>query len=247
LARNLLWWGVFRIIRRPALLIIVLHAQRYSMAMLMTPNPPSAWNWGYPVTNKVFRPYAIALGQLALAWNELHETLALVFCMTMGRGMVNQYLAIWHAIKVDRAQRDILLSAAKAIDGSPYPTLAADLEWICIKANAVEDARNDALHSPLFSSRYPSIGPSVRPMTGLGHVRAKKLEARDLLNEFRWCRDASQILTKFARDLDLAMSGFGLSWPDRPAWPNRGQTKRKKPRLQVRPTKPPLLPESSPP
>lgn len=187
------------------------------------------WNWGLPVTSRAFGPYVAALGQLTLAWNELHETLALVFCMVMGGGLVNQYLAIWHAIKVDRAQRDILLAAAKAgdVQGSSYPNLVSDLEWICGKANAVEDARNDALHSPLWGSQRGPGTTLVMPMTGLGHVRAQKLQAKNLLTEFRWCRDAAQVLTGFARELDAAMSGFGLSWPDKPAWPNRGQTNQK--------------------
>src|ERR1022692_594393 len=72
--------------------------------------------WGHPPTHAVFRPYAITLGQLALAWNELHESMALLFCTTMGGGYSNQFLAVWHVLKVDRAQRDILLAAAREIN-----------------------------------------------------------------------------------------------------------------------------------
>jgi hypothetical protein len=211
-----------------------------------TPKQSEPWNWGLPVTNRAFAPYVTALGQLTLAWNELHETLALVFCMVMGDGMLNQYLAIWHAIKVDRAQRDILLAAVRATDGTPYPNLVSDLEWICSKANTVEDARNDALHSPLWASWYGPGTPIVTPMTGLGHVRAQKLQAKDLLTEFRWCRDAARVLTRFARQLDAAMSHFGSSWPDRPEWPNRGQTKMRTRHPQARRAKPPRQPRSSP-
>jgi hypothetical protein len=188
------------------------------------------WNWSLPVTNRVFDPYTKALGQLALAWNELHETLSVVFCMVMGGGMVNQFLAIWHEIKVDRAQRDILLAAAKAgaMNSSQFPKLISDIEWIWKRANEVEDARNDALHSPLWGSRRGPSTSVVIPMTGLGHVRARKLEAKDILSEFRWCRDATLVLTAFARDLDRAMQAYGLAWPDRPSWPNRGQKKERK-------------------
>lgn len=189
----------------------------------------AGWNWSLPVTNRVFDPYTKALGQLALAWNELHETLSVVFCVVMGGGMVNQFLAIWHEIKVDRAQRDILLAAAKAggMNGSRFPRLIADLEWIWKKARDVEDARNDALHSPLWGSQRGPTASVVMPMTGLGHLRARKLEAKDLLSEFRWCRDATLALTAFARELDGAMTAYGLPWPDRPRWPNRGQKKEK--------------------
>jgi hypothetical protein len=138
------------------------------------------------------------LGQLTLAWNELHETLAILFSMVMRGGFVGQYLAIWHAIKVDRAQRDILLAAAKAdeLRGPSYPRLVPDLEWICGKADGVEDARNDALHSPLWGSQRGPGSTLVMPATGLGHVRTQKLLAKDdLLIEFHWCRDASLVLT----------------------------------------------------
>ena len=212
-----------------------------------TPKQPPRWNWGLPVTNRVFTPYAIALGQLALAWNGLHETLALLFSMIMGGGDIGRYLAIWHAIKVDRAQRDILLAAARAaeLSGSPYPKLVSDLKWICGKANAVEGARNDALHSPLWGARRGPGSALVMPITGLGHVRAQELQAKDLLSEFRWCRDAALVLTQFVRDLDAAISEFGLAWPDRPAWPNRGQTQKSTPRHPVRNAKPPRQPRSS--
>jgi hypothetical protein len=151
--------------------------------------------------------------------------------MVMGGGFVHQFLAIWHEIKVDRAQRDILLAAARAgeTNGSPFPRLVADLEWVLKQADRVEDARNDALHSPLWGSHRGPGASVVVPMTGLGHVRAKKLEAKDLLSEFRWCRDAALVLTAFARELDRAMQGGGFAWPERPDWPNRGQTKKKEP------------------
>ena len=210
------------------------------MRKAKAPKKSAGWNWSLPVTSRVFDPYTKALGQLALAWNELHETLSVVFCMVMGGGLVNQFLAIWHEIKVDRAQRDILLAAARAgqMNGSPFPRLVADLEWIWTKAREVEDARNDALHSPLWGSHRGPGASVVVPMTGLGHVRAKKLGAKDLLSEFRWCRDAAVVLTAFARELDHAMQGYGLAWPDRPDWPNRGQTKKKKPHRQAGQAKP---------
>jgi hypothetical protein len=67
-----------------------------------------------PDPNKSLQGLALALGQLTLTWNDLHESLALVFCSVMGGGYVGHFLAILHAIKVDRAQRDILLAAVNS-------------------------------------------------------------------------------------------------------------------------------------
>ena len=49
---------------------------------------PGSPGWKDPRTNlsrTEFRPYATALGQIALAWNGLHERLAFLFCMANGR------------------------------------------------------------------------------------------------------------------------------------------------------------------
>jgi hypothetical protein len=50
----------------------------------MSKRPHGEWAPSVPYTHKAFRPYVIALGQLTLAWNDLHETLAIVFCSVMG-------------------------------------------------------------------------------------------------------------------------------------------------------------------
>jgi hypothetical protein len=190
-------------------------------------------------SDPIFRPYVTALGQLALAWNALHETLALLFCTVMGGGMANQPLAIWHGIKSDRAQRDILMAAARADcrpafpgDGG-YERMTADLKWLCGEIDRLEDIRNDALHSPLAATLGPGIARTVRPMTGLGHVRAQKLAERNLLTEFRYCRDSALILGVFAYELDQSLSFAGLAWPDKPALPNRQGPNVTKLRRQV--------------
>jgi len=159
--------------------------------------------------------------------------MALLFCTVMGGGFSNQFLAVWHALKNDAAQRAILLAAAKDSFGYDSPLgakLFAEIEWINGQARRVEDTRDDALHSPLWG--YAQRETPVVPVTGLGHVRAKKLaEAhakRGLFNEFRWCRDAALVLTDYVKEIDELLSSDPLpllSLPDRPSLPNRGQTK----------------------
>jgi len=69
-----------------------------------------------------YRPYVVALGQLTLAWNVLHEAMSLLFCSVMGGGYANQFLAVWHAINSDRTQRAVLLLLSK--------TISTDRRWI---------------------------------------------------------------------------------------------------------------------
>jgi hypothetical protein len=172
----------------------------------MGKRPTGDWAPSVPVTHRVFRPYALALGQLALAWNDLHLALEMLFCTAMGGGFINPVLAIWNALKSDRSQREILLAAVKStpINGGPAK-LAEEIEWICRRVDVLEDARNDALHSPLWGSpRGPGL-PVVSPVVGLGHARASKLLGKNLLDEFRWCRQSSTLLRDYVTELDFAV------------------------------------------
>ena len=199
-----------------------------------------------PYTHKAFLPYVTALGQLALAWNGLHEALAFLFCSVMGGGYSNQFLAIWHALKSDRAQRDILFAATKSyVSGATLPKFYDDIEWLCKRADALEDARNDALHSPLWANQRGPDNTIIMPAIGLGHIRAQKLfEKKHLLSEFRWCRDSAIALTHFSIDIDAVLVDYMKPWPDRPVLPNRGQTSATKPRPPIPQAKRPRQPES---
>lgn len=198
-----------------------------------------------PYTHKAFLPHVTALGQLALAWNGLHEVLAFLFCHAMGAGYSNHFLTVWHALKVDRAQRDILLAAVKTTPlAVPPPKFAEEIRWICERADVLEDARNDALHSPLWAQKSGPNNTVVGPMVGLGHVRAQELLQKHLLSEFRWCRDAAMLLHDFAYDIDLSLSDHTRPWPKRPAWLARGQTKRQSAHRRTQQANAPRAPRS---
>jgi len=198
-----------------------------------------------PYTDKVFLPYVAALGQLALAWNGLHEILSILFCNVMGGGAANQPLAIWHALKVDRAQRDILLAALNSHTRGAYPVnFERDIQWICSRADVLEDIRNDALHSPLWAQEQDPGNIVVAPLVALGHVRAQKLLNKDLLAEFRWCRDAAVLLADFAFRVDRSLADYMTPWPQRPSWPARPQTNASKPLRPARQAKRPPPPQS---
>jgi hypothetical protein len=101
--------------------------------------------------------------------------------------------------------------------------LLAKIKWICGQANELEELRNNALHSPLIAH-----GQQVAPMSGLGHVRAAKLQSKsDLLAEFRWCRDAATRLTEYIRSIDESLTN-GMPLPDRLRLPPRTATKARK-------------------
>jgi hypothetical protein len=153
----------------------------------------------------------------------------MLFCTVMGGGFVNPAMSIWNALKVDRSQRDILKAAANAqtLNGGSKE-LAKEIKWICDRTDTIEDLRNDALHSPLWGIVVAKKKPSIQPVSGLGHVRAAKLQGKDLLVEFNWCRATAIALRDYATKLDLAFCR-NEPLPSRPVLPVRARPNAKNP------------------
>jgi hypothetical protein len=186
-------------------------------------------------TEKMFRPYVIAIGELALAWNDLHEKLASLFWTILGGGWKERPIGIWNSSNFDRPRREMLKAAVVASTNSErmtFPNMVADICWVLAESEKLEQARNNAIHSPLLMARQSSIfleevirgaGYDVIPNDLLKNPRALKLAKKDLLTEFRWCRDASLVLRDFSIAVDRALCETGVPWPKRPSLPNRGQ------------------------
>jgi hypothetical protein len=199
-------------------------------------------------TTPAFRPYVTALGQVALAWNDLQDSFAGLFWTTMlsqrpQAGDMFDYTAlhVWHSIRSDRSQRTMLQAAVNnsSIDWQ-RPTLKGDVKWMLKTADKIEDARNDAIHSPLFAVDHSLYGMTstsnepIAPAWWLFNPRAAKLSQRqNLLHEFRYCRDAAIVLSDYVRGIDHALINAQRPWPDRPRLPTRqpgNKAKRTPPR-----------------
>jgi hypothetical protein len=173
-------------------------------------------------THPVFEPYARSLGQLALTWNSLHESLSFLFSVILTGGFDQQSFSVWHELKADRAQRGLLVGAVKGDQNTRPTAFRDDLLWLCGQADRVEESRNDAVHSPLWVDDLNPQRRQVQPRTEFGHKRAKNLATKNLLAEFRWCRDYSILLGQFADDIRLSLTTDGQTpWPHRPKEPRR--------------------------
>lgn len=213
------------------------------------------WAPSISYTNRAFRPYTIAIGELTLAWNDLHVSLSLLFCSLLGGGNVGPPMAIWHNISNDRMQRNMLSALAGEVLNDVTPFISGrngrryndkryeEIKWLCGEANNIEDFRNNALHSPLWGSNRVD-GPYIAPLTSLGHIRANKLPGKDLLLEFRTYRDKITALRNYAAEIDQFLSKRG-TWPKRPRWPPAPPTKGKSLPRQTRATRPQPPPQSS--
>ena len=206
-----------------------------------------------------FKPYVAALGQLALAWNDLQESLKGIFwTLSMDgppqEGDFANYapLHVWAALPSDRQQRDILKALVDNIP--PYwgrPKLVEDVNWLLGEARALEQARNDCIHSPLFAvdySLYGLPGPEkIAPAYWLLNTRAAGLQKRSeilgLLGEFRHTRDRAIVLSDYAQEINLVIARPQRPWPRRPAMPTRQAKKgRQGPQVPGAPPRLPLLP-----
>jgi hypothetical protein len=204
-------------------------------------------------TEPEFRPYVTAIGQAALAWNDLHERLALLFCSIMGGGWIDRPMGVWFSSQFDRPRRAMLRSAAETATGDEigrHPTLVDDLVWVITQTDKLEDERNNMVHAPLYRvrpARYMFGLSGVMPNTMLGNTRAKRLDKSDILFEFRRIRDTALVLRDFASAMDVALTRERVPWPERPSLPARApETKsRTRPRQGKKQSRPPP-PRSSP-
>ena len=169
--------------------------------------------------NETFQPYAKALGEVALAWNDFNMVLSSVFGTALKIPNLMVADALWNSLKSDRAQRDMLRALIYLeVMGHNIPTnIRCEVKWVLDKADSLEEARNNALHSPLLSDQG-----SVFAWHQLGNQRAKKLADKDLLKEFGWFYDTAIILRQYTELLGDAIRHPTEPLPERPSLPNRG-------------------------
>jgi hypothetical protein len=168
---------------------------------------------------KALEPYLLALGKVAHAWNLMQEQLGVLFC-TVSSLETKMGMNIWHALKSDRSQRDLLDAAISATDddwNQEFPKAKDDIMWILKKVGQLSEGRNSAIHAPMFSL----IGgePEIRPMTIFQNPHAAKLLDKDLLAEFEWYEKYFDSLRVFAGTAHVALLMKPASWPDRPLLP----------------------------
>lgn len=184
-----------------------------------------------------FHPYALAIGQVALAFNHMHEMLGVLFAGVMQSTAegIHQSISVWHSAGFDRPKRQMLraairLPSAAAVDR--HSTLVADVTWLLDRADELEEARNNSIHGPLIllepKPEYigdPDTPPLVMPDVLLGNPRAKKLvvalHKSGLLSEFRWCRNTARALSLYSVHLGFALMDSQQPWPRRPTLPVR--------------------------
>jgi hypothetical protein len=178
-----------------------------------------------------FKPYVAAIGELILAWNDLHERLAPLFAQAMVGSNVKQSFGVWHKTRADQAKRNLLRAAITNLpdrDLTKRPNVVKEITWILEVADKLEGLRDDSAHGPLTSTwgiLERALGlskPIVTPNTYFGNPRAVRLKQNDdLLRDFKHAKRRILILRDYALAIDTAWLNVHMPWPDRPALPDR--------------------------
>jgi hypothetical protein len=175
--------------------------------------------------NKALQPYFLALGKVAHSWNHLHEELGKVYCAVTGLEL-SIGMAVWHSLKSDRSQRDILegaiTAAAEAEEWQEgHPGALDGVTHLVNETNKLANDRNNAIHAPC-DALPNGIDFEIMPITFFRNEKAAKLRGKDILKEFTWYERRANTLRKHARDVRLALDAQ-LPWPDKPRMPALGE------------------------
>lgn len=175
---------------------------------------------------KALQSYFIALGRVAHSWNHLHEELGKVFCAVAGLDL-SVGMAIWHKLRSDFSQREILQGAitAKVSDTDwdlAHPGALNGVTFLLTETQSLSDKRNDAIHAPCHV--LPGATEfEITPISYFGNPRARKLIGKDILSEFDWYERWANAIKSHATEVRLAIDSGTHTWPKKPDRPTRGQ------------------------
>jgi hypothetical protein len=184
------------------------------------------------------RPYAVEIGVLANAWNQLHFNLNCLFVLLLKAQEETFSKAVWYAAESDFVQRKMLRSIIEA-DQNTLPhkrkltkLQAGEILWVLDQIEKpLRHQRNNALHAPLMivtGLQNEQVRSRALAHFDSQNPRAKPLQGKDLINEFRDYTAHSDVLTEYTSGIWHALKDPAhRTWPERPALPQAHKKKRK--------------------
>jgi hypothetical protein len=167
--------------------------------------------------------HALAIGKIAMAWNEYQATLGEMYADMFTRANWNFALASWYAIPSDKTQRDMLRSVV-AYKFQPSSPEFSELNWLISKTDEiVSGQRNIGLHTRLFSVPDLSGGHVIVPVAHNDRV-AKAFENTDILKEYAHYEVQIRQMLTFAIGMQAVLSPRRKGekkWPARPTLSKR--------------------------
>jgi len=168
--------------------------------------------------------HALAIGKIAMAWNEYHSILGELYSDLFTHGRNWQLaLAAWHSIPSDKTQRDMLRKVAEL----KFKTSSRELKeinWLLEKTNEVVSVqRNIGLHTLLWSFVADDGKHLILPIVSNDRT-AKALANTKVLHEYIHYEKQIRKMLSFAVGLQFALSPRRKGkkqWPERPALSKR--------------------------
>jgi hypothetical protein len=163
--------------------------------------------------------HAIAIGKIAMAWNEYHSILGELYSELFTHGRNWQLaLAAWHAIPSDKTQRDMLRKVAELKFKASSRELT-EINWLLEKTNDVVSVqRNIGLHTLLWSFTAEDGAHLILPIVSNDRT-AKALADTKVLKEYAHYEKQIRKMIGFAVGIQFAVSPRRRgkkTWPERP-------------------------------
>lgn len=110
----------------------------------------------------VAEDHAQKTGEIIGQWNSLHSVLMAFFCEFVERDDVDPGRSIWHTLKSDLSQRDILSSLAE-VRLKKRTGLKKGLKWLIKSVGKLAAYRNAYAHAPVHYSIEPDGSTKIVP------------------------------------------------------------------------------------
>jgi hypothetical protein len=163
--------------------------------------------------------YALAMGKIAMAWNEYHEILGDLFASIFTKSHHSTALEIWHCLDNDRTQRRLLRTAVNT-HLSWNKKGVEELNWLLNKTDTLLSAqRNVGVHAPLHALMEVKGVNLMLPIPGPGNRNAKQLYGKEVLKEYAHYEQQLRTICTFATALRFKLREAAHTddpWPERP-------------------------------
>lgn len=162
-------------------------------------------------------PLANEIGWLVLAANAAHGVLHMIFVTIMDKKDPRLGGEMWNALRSDKAQRDLLVEAARYSRNVP-DSVFHRLEWAADKIGKLSAIRNDAAHTPFMvewgSGNKGKVFPQI---TSIPTARGDRISAQPKIEKyFKTAAADLNHLAAYCYMLLRILYDSNESWPNKP-------------------------------
>lgn len=188
-----------------------------------------------PPKSDVIDRHAQAVGQVSIAWNDLHSSLFEIFWFCIGTDKHEIAHAIWHTFQSDRSQRSLLVATAQhALSNKSFIAI----KWIAKCADKIAEDRNSLIHADI-NFTLSDDGMVIHPnLVSSRYQHQEYLSKADLTRISQKVSGDLRVLSQYTRDIfwHLADPETFALWPYRPRLAHvQGAIKKRKQNRKISP------------